>query len=179
MTNRRLLLFVVAFAALASGYIWFFLAQPAQLRSELREVHSIGLAVPAALLAFCFQLRLSRISRLDVWSKEYQELLREVAVLIGRYPRDTITEDDVTTINRACQRAESLAAVIESLGFHAQKHGREPVADGSVFEVRGLLGCLSGVPPGVSIRDPCVADWESALRRNLQVSPKFIASLHR
>ena len=54
---------------LASAYIAIFLYVPEHYHDRLKDLTAVILAIPASLLAFCFQLRLSRISRLDAWVK--------------------------------------------------------------------------------------------------------------
>jgi len=174
MTDRFLMLAIAVFAGLASAYVVFFLRQPQSLQSKLRDVHGIGLAVPAAVLAFCFQLRLSRISRLDAWARDYQNLLRGLAEWLGRYFDEPYTAEDCARVARYFAQAEGLAATLDAIGVKLSAKTR-----GSVRALCDDLYQQSGCSVGTPRSDGLAPIFENSMYEHIRAAPGFISGLYR
>lgn len=174
MSNRLLLLLIVGFAALAGVYVAYFLRQPQALQARLRDVHAIGLAVPAAVLAFCFQLRLSRISRLDAWARDYQSLLRNLAEWLGRDHDQAYTAEDCARVARYFAQAEGLAATLDSTGVKVRSK-----PSGSVHALCDDLFQQSGCTVGTPRSHELVRIFEGSMYDHIRAAPAFISGLYR
>jgi len=164
---------IIVFAALASAYVAYFLKQPNDFQQEVRDIHAIGLAVPAAVLAFCFQLRLSRISRLDAWVRDYQALLRDLAEWLARDHDQAYTPEDCSRVARYLAQAEGLQSTLRSIGLQVKK---KPA--GSVQALCDDLDQQSGCPPGTPRSNELVRIFEGSMYDHIRAAPEFITSLY-
>ena len=173
MKSRSLFIAILVFAGVAIGYIAFYLTQPPSVQLQMKDVSSVGLAVPAALIAFCFQLRLSRHSRLDAWTRDYQSLLRDLAEWLARdYPR-VYSDQDYTKTARSYAQAEGLSAVLLSIGLKPFK------GKGSVFALCDDLGQLGRYPPGTPRFSGPARVLEDSIHEHLRAAPQYVSSLFK
>lgn len=177
MTNRTLLLAIVLFALLVTAYVAYYLAQPAAVQWVLKDMHAIGLAVPAAVLAYLFQLRLSRLSRLDAWVRDYQGILKEIAEWGAVSHGDgQYTAEDAGKVSRWYSQALALTAVLEALGLSTGD------SDEHMGSIRGLCATLyqqHACPPGQSWQDGLVRHFMSEFYEHATKASPFIGSLYR
>jgi hypothetical protein len=123
------------------------------------------------------QLRLSRISRLDAWVKDYQSLIRDIAEWQGQEKVDTFTREDCVKVSRFLAQAEGLSTSLKAIGLNLAQD-----EDGSVFALaRDLINWLAVLltHPGLmnspsTLKTPCTVIHGRRLRSwlNCIVEPK-------
>jgi hypothetical protein len=119
------------------------------------------------MLAFFFQLRLSRISRLDAWVREYQDLLRNVQEWCNRVKGKTYTSDDWASLRQYSSQASYLCASLKAIR-------REPIGDGCIGYVHGYLLQLDD---SKEIANRELLEYE--LTVHVSLGSNFISSLYR
>jgi hypothetical protein len=172
--NKSLLSAVVGFMLLASAYIAIFLYVPEHYHDRLKDLTAVILAIPASLLAFCFQLRLSRISRLDAWVKDYQSLIRDIAEWQGQEKVDTFTREDCVKVSRFLAQAEGLSTSLKAIGLNLAQD-----EDSSVFALARDLDQLAGCPPNTPRSYELTKYFENAMYSHSRAAPSFMAKLYR
>lgn len=173
MTSRSLLVAITLFSVLAVVYVAAYLTVLRPYQNSLRDVHAIGLSVPAAALAFFFQLRLSRIARLDAWAKEYTLLLKELAEWLERPQEQAYTREDCIKVARFTAQAEGLSAALKST-----KVAFDPKAIGSIEALAFDLDQQTGCPPGYSRNHELVELFERSMYNHIRGAPSFVVSLY-
>lgn len=76
MTGGRLGALVVAFLAFITCYIAYYLGLPRDRREPLTGIDAFIFGIPAAALAYAFQVRVNYLRRLDDWGATLQEDLK-------------------------------------------------------------------------------------------------------
>ena len=173
MTNRALLFAILAFGAVAIAYIAVSSPFPTAVQLQLKDISAVGLAVPAALIAFCFQLRLSRLSRLDAWTRDYQALLRDVAEWLARERDSSYSNEDCAKVARFYAQAEGLSAVLRSIGIEYTK------VKGSTFGLSEDLNQQSGCPAGTARSNEFVRIFEDSMYEHIRAAPQYISTIFR
>lgn len=172
MTSRKLLLCVAAFVFIILLYVPYFFRQPPSVQEGLKHVGTVVLGIPAAALAFAYQLRLSRISRLDAWNTSYQNLLQQIAEWNARADERT-SERDTVLMARWHVQAVALDATLRAIGI-----GRTG-GDGSIGALGDILYQMQGCPVGTKRRDGHLTEhFEDEFWKVLVHSGDFINSLY-